>query len=268
MNVNGVKSSSTNFTSGLSVLKRAQKWNAEKFSKIEQLGESMNIALDFSGKAVLVPATIMLTSKEDEEKKQYSAFKNPIAATIQLLMEVPILFFGSKLIEKLGNQGKLDPKDGSTSYNASKAKEALIETIKNTFENEEPMRKANAHKHIEKLETKQLTRVLKEDVVEFFENSKGKDKEVLKTLKDAMENYDVTNKKLFHLSNRLCFATAIILTPLLCLVEDYTFPKIMNMIKKKPADDKNNQASNAQQVKIQMPSMKEYKDFFNKGGNV
>ena len=50
----------------------------------------------------------MLASKEPVEKKEYSALKNPVAAIIQLALEVPVLLLGSKAIEKAANKGLFD----------------------------------------------------------------------------------------------------------------------------------------------------------------
>lgn len=51
---------------------------ADKFAKMGNIGEGASIAADFLGKAVVVPAVIMAASKEPAEKKEYSAFKNPL----------------------------------------------------------------------------------------------------------------------------------------------------------------------------------------------
>ena len=107
----------TNFKGYSSAIKRAQYAAADKFAKIDKIGEGTNIALDFIGKAILVPATIMAASKEPKEKKEYSALKNPVAAAFQLMMEAPILMLGSSFVANLANKGKLDREGSNFSYN-------------------------------------------------------------------------------------------------------------------------------------------------------
>ncbi|GBF23624.1 hypothetical protein tpqmel_1028, partial [Candidatus Gastranaerophilus sp. (ex Termes propinquus)] len=80
------------------------------FLKHKNIGEATSIAVDFLGKSLLVPLVIMLSpnKKQTKEEKQYSAVKNPIAAAIQLGLEVPIFYFTSKAVNKAANSGLLD----------------------------------------------------------------------------------------------------------------------------------------------------------------
>lgn len=216
-----------NFKGYNSTLKRVQNTVANKFAKIDQIGEGTNIALDFLGKAVLVPATIMMASKEPKEKKEYSALKNPIAATFQLMMEAPILMLGSNFIAKLANTGKLDREGSNFSYNEKLYRDRFIENIKSAANGDENF-KNTTNELIEKLNKKGMGKNLKESFHEAIENSSISTKE---TLKKSLKEFDTTHKRLYHLQNRVCFAAAIILTPILCKAEDYFFPKIMNLIK-------------------------------------
>ena len=66
MKINSIDS--THFKSLGSAVKNIKNAAADSFAKIDNVGEGTNIALDFLGKAILVPATIMIVSKEDKEK--------------------------------------------------------------------------------------------------------------------------------------------------------------------------------------------------------
>lgn len=228
MNIN--TQNSINFSSRHHLIKRLKHAAVEKFSQVDNIGEGTNIALDFAGKAALVPATIMIASKEDKEKKQYSALKNPIAATLQLMMEVPILMWGSKLVEKLANQGKLDKPESGFSYNEKLYKDEFISALNQAAKTDENFSKKTPEL-LERLNKKGLGKNLKEDFVELIESSA---EDTAKTLKKSLDNYDGAHKRLYHLQNRICFAAAIVLTPLLCKAEDYFFPKIMKKIKPAP----------------------------------
>ena len=212
-----------------SIIKNIKRAAGNKFAQIGQIGEGVNIALDFAGKAVLVPATIMVASKEDKEKKEYSALKNPIAATIQLLMEVPILMAGSKFIENLANSGALDPDTGAKLYNENEAKKTFLYFVKKVSQSDEVFEE-NSKKLIENIEHKGLTRKIKEEFELLIRNAS--DNMSKKNLLAALNNYELTHKRLYHLQNRVCFIAAIALTPILCKIEDYFFPKIMNFITK------------------------------------
>ncbi len=235
MKINSVNN--VNYKGHIGIIKNIKRAAGDKFAQIDQIGEGTNIALDFAGKAVLVPATIMLVSKEDKEKKEYSALKNPIAATIQLLMEVPILMLGSKLIEKLANSDKLYKPKSGISYNEKSAKDLFLRTIDNASQNNESLKNA-CSEVLKKLEKKGFGKSIKEDFEQIIENYGAQYKE---ELKKALLNLDKTHKNLYHLQNRLCFLAAIILTPILCKAEDYLFPKIMNLIIKNPEKKQNTQ---------------------------
>ena len=224
MKINSINN--INYTGHTNILKNIKCACGEKFAKIDEIGEGTNIALDFLGKALIVPAIIMLTSKEDKDKKEYSALKNPLAATIQILLEAPILMLGSKFIENLANKNKLDSPKGDFSYNEAAAKEFFIEKLKFATKENSDLAK-NCHKLVDRLNKKGLGKNLKEDFEQTFENYGENYK---KCLKEALEKLDTTHKNLYHLQNRICFLAAIVLTPLLCKAEDYLFPKVMNLI--------------------------------------
>lgn len=221
------KQNNLNFSSNASLIKNFKRAAGEGFAKIDDIGEGVNITLDFLGKAVLVPATIMLVSKEEKEKKEYSALKNPVAATLQLLMEVPILMYGSKLIEKLANKGKLDKEGSIFSYNEKAAKEGFTTALQEAAKKDETL-KTKSVELIERLNKKGLNSNLKDAFQDSFEKLP---EETSKALKKSLENYDTTHKRLYHLQNRVCFVAAIVLTPLLCAAEDFLFPKVMKLLK-------------------------------------
>lgn len=226
-----------NYKGHQSILKSVKRAAGEKFAQIDQIGEGTNIMLDFLGKAVVVPTTIMLVSKEDKEKKKYSALKNPVAAVMQLSMEAPILMLGSKFVEKLANENKLYKKGSRISYNERAAKEEFI-SIFNAACLDNPTMKKNGAELIEKLNKKGLSKSLKEELQELI-NNYGKN--FKKPLNQALVNFDKTHKNLYHLQNRVCFAAAIILTPLLCKAEDYFFPKVMSLLGKKSQNSQKTQ---------------------------
>ncbi len=89
--------------------------------------DGTSIACDFFGKALIVPAVIMASSKEPQDKKEFSAFKNPVAATIQLALEVPLLAVSSKIIENAANKGMFDIEGSDFSYNEKLKKKEFID---------------------------------------------------------------------------------------------------------------------------------------------
>ena len=217
---------SINYKGHGSAIKNIKRAIGKNFAKIDEIGEGVNITLDFAGKAIIVPATIMLVSKEEKEKKQYSAFKNPVAATIQLLMEAPILMFCSKLVENLANNGSLDNSKSGISYNEKNAVENFIKTIKKSIKNN-AIAQEKCAALFEELKKKGLTKSLKEEFENIIQNS---DKPQINELKKSLSNLELTHKRLYHLENRISFLAAILLTPVMCKLEDYLFPKIMNKI--------------------------------------
>lgn len=216
-----------NFKGYSSAIKRAQYAAADKFAKIDKIGEGTNIALDFIGKAILVPATIMAASKEPKEKKEYSALKNPVAAAFQLMMEAPILMLGSSFVANLANKGKLDREGSNFSYNEKLYKDKFIDSVKSAAKEDKNFESISSEL-LEKLNKKGFGKNLKENFYDAIENSSISTKE---TLKKSLKEFDSTHKRLYHLQNRICFVAAIALTPILCKAEDYFFPKIMKLIK-------------------------------------
>ena len=201
-----------------------QKNVANTFANIIHFGEGASIAFDFLGKAVVVPAIIMVSSDEPKEKKEYSAFKNPVAAVIQLALEVPILFFGSKAIEKGANKGIFD-KGVNRQYNEKFYKDIFVSNMEKSFED---TKKAEEAKNlIEKINKKGLGRKITENIDDFIANSPKQSRDLLKK---SFKEYKNAHKKLFHLQNRLCFAAAILLTPLICALENKFHPIIMDKI--------------------------------------
>ncbi len=200
-----------------------QKGFAKTFAKIDGIGEGASITFDFLGKALVVPAVIMLSSKEPKEKKEYSAFKNPVAAVIQLALEVPILFFGSAAIEKGANKGLFDTKD-SKRYNENFHKDIFVSELKNTFSKDESISK-QINNNLDAIDKKGLTRKGTEFFEDLIKNARDN-----KTLGEKFKAYKDAHTNLYHLKNRLCFAFAIILTPLLCYLENKFHPIIMDKI--------------------------------------
>jgi len=229
---------------------------ARAFSKIDGIGEGASIACDFLGKAAVVPAVIMLSSREPKEKKEYSALKNPVAAIIQLALEVPLLMFGSKAIENAANNGVLD-KNGERIYNEKFHRDAFISSMRNAAQSnaETALEAENIVKLIDK---KGLKRITAESIEDFIEKSPANLKEGLKI---SFKNYSDSHKKLFHLQNRLCFAAAIALTPLLCALENKIHPIVMDKIYKEEEKHARTAAagkvpgtvSNAQPVRKHLP---------------
>ncbi len=190
---------------------------AQSMSKFDQFGEGTNISIDFLGKAILVPAVIMGATNEPKEKKQYSAIKNPIAAFIQLALEVPILYFGTKLIGKYANKGKLDKAGSEFSYNEKAAKDNFLKIFENTSNIEK-----ERNGLIEKINKKGLTKRLTDELDEVVTKANSS------ALKKGFESYKASHKRLYHLQNRLCFAAALVLTPALCALENWAHPKVMD----------------------------------------
>lgn len=206
--------------------RRLQEATSKYFSKFEQVGEGVNIALDFVGKAVLVPAVIMLSSKEDKEKKSYSAMKNPIGATAQLVIEAPLLMVGSKYIEKLANSGKLDNNDSNFSYNEKSATDNFLKTAKETAEKNAAF-KENTKDFVKKIENNGFANSMKDDFDDIIAKF-GKEK--MEDLIDAFKKMELSHNRLYHLQNRLCFAAALILTPVICGFENFMLPRVMKLI--------------------------------------
>lgn len=235
---------------------------AKSFSKIDGIGEGTSIAFDFLGKAVIVPLVIMLSSKEPKEKKEYSAFKNPVAAVLQLALEVPILFFGSAAIEKAANKGKLDT-ENSSRYNEKLHKDTFTKELKNSFENDtNNLKKINTI--VDKVDKKGLSRKgieAFEDIIELASNDK---KEGLNKL---FSEYKNAHLNLYHLKNRLCFVFAIILTPLICHLENKFHPVIMDKIYENEhrAEEKKHPKSKIQDPFLMTEFMQEIK-FQEEGG--
>ena len=102
------------------------------FQEKGDFGESVNIAMDFVGKAAVTPALIMLSPSKDatKDEKTFAAIKNPIGATIQLACEVPILIGVSKAVEKMANNGTFDKENSDFSYNVKNAQDIFVKTVK------------------------------------------------------------------------------------------------------------------------------------------
>ena len=253
MKINSLNNN-TNFQGRSRIVKNIKRAAGEHFAKIDKIGEGTNITLDFLGKAVLVPLVIMTVSKEDKEKKEYSALKNPIAATLQLIMEAPILMLGSKFVEKLANDDKLDSVAGEKLYNEKEAKNTFLYLVKRTARYDEEFEK-NTRGLIKKLEKDSLSKELKKEFTNAIEKiANDIDK---RNVSAALSGYELTQKRLYHLQNRVCFLMAIILTPLLCKAEDFLFPKITNLIIKQPQGQKH---------KHKMISLQSFKNLVKKGG--
>ena len=197
---------------------------AKSFAKAGDIGEGTSIACDFLGKAVVVPAVIMLASSEPKDKKEFSAFKNPVAAFIQLGLEVPVLAIGSKIVGDLADKGFFDKAKNAKngfSYNEKLQKEKFIDTFEKMADTA-PSIKNKSMEFIEGVKNKGYSKKAAEDIVEI-------------TLMTSFKNFEHARQNKFHLQNRICFVAALALTPLLCAIENYIHPKIMNKIYEKRA---------------------------------
>lgn len=194
-----------------------QRTVANKMSEFTKLGEATNISFDFLGKAIIVPAVIMAASKEPKEKKKYSAFKNTVAAFIQLALEVPILYAGSMYVAKLANSGKLDKAGSRFSYNEKLAGDIFAKAVKENAENPDAFTDL-----LERLNAKGFGKKLGDELGKLVSNCDSK------SIKSSFKKLKTTNQRLYHLQNRACFAAAILLTPAICALEDWLHPKVMS----------------------------------------
>ena len=209
---------------------------AKAFAKMGDVGEGTSIACDFFGKALIVPFMIMTTSKEPQDKKEYSAFKNPIAAVIQLALEVPILAAGSKIVSNCANKGLFDIEGSDFSYNEKLKKAEFLEKIKECA----PSLEKDSKEFLDKVKLKGYSNEIRE---QFDDIACKLDDSVKNTIKGSFKEYEKTYKNQFHLKNRICFVAALILTPLLCALENKFHPIVMEKIfKLQHLDNKNNNA--------------------------
>lgn len=222
---------------------------AQKLAKIGDIGEGASITCDFLGKAVVVPAVIMMASDEPKEKKEYSAFKNPVAAVIQLALEVPILAAGTKLIGNLADKGTFDKKGSDFSYNEKYYKDAFIDCF------EKKCKDANSKVFLEEVKTQGFTK----QIAQSFEDiSKNFTDEAGGKIKESFKQFQSAHKNKFHLQNRVCFLAALLLTPVLCKFEDFLHPKIMHLIYKN--------RENRENAKILNLNMREFINQTKNGG--
>ncbi len=191
----------------------------KRIAKTGEIGEALSIGCDFLGKAVIVPAVIMKVSKEPKEKKEYSAFKNPVAAVIQLALEVPVLLVGSKIIEKAADKGFFDKKNSDFSYNQKKFKEDFIKLLEELKLNNNLAQKIKEQGYSKNIASEFC------DFIKTVNNKTTKDK-----LNLAFSKFEAAYKNQFHLKNRICFLFALVLTPLLCAIENYIHPKVMKKV--------------------------------------
>ena len=205
---------------------------AKSFAKAGDIGEGTSIACDFLGKAVVVPAVIMLASDESRENKEFSAFKNPVAAFIQLGLEVPVLMAGSKIVGDLADKGFFDNSKNvkkGFSYNEKQQRQNFVDTFEKLADGSEKL-KNNSREFIKGIKEKGYTKKAAEDIVELLN---GADDRVKNAAMTSFKNYEHARQNKFHLQNRICFVAALVLTPLLCAIENYIHPKIMNKIYEK-----------------------------------
>lgn len=212
---------------------------ANGFAKMGEIGEGASITCDFLGKAVVVPVVIMAASKEPKEKKEYSAFKNPVAAVIQLALEVPILMGGTKLIGDLADKGIFDKKDSDFSYNEKKFRQSFVDCFESQAKNDSALK--DTKDFIETIKSKGYTKKMAESFDDILEKT---GEETSKVLKKSFTQFESVHKNKFHLQNRVCFGAALLLTPLLCKMEDILHPKIMNLLYKNRENQQNGQKLN------------------------
>ena len=223
---------------------------AKSFAKAGDIGEGTSIACDFLGKAVVVPAVIMLASNEPKDKKEFSAFKNPVAAFIQLGLEVPVLAIGSKIVGDLADKGFFDKAKNAKkgfSYNEKLQKEKFIDTFEKMADTA-PSIKNKSMEFIEGVKNKGYSKKAAEDIVEILD---GADDKIKNTLMTSFKNFEHARQNKFHLQNRICFVAALALTPLLCAIENYIHPKIMNKIYEK-------RAAKNQDKMVKMPNIEAF----------
>lgn len=199
---------------------------AKTFADMGEMGEGVSIACDFLGKALVVPFVIMMASDEPKDKKEFSALKNPVAATIQLGLEAPVLFFGSKLIGKYANKGFFDKNPDEFSYNEKLFRDKFVKTIEQVSNADDTV-KEMAPDLIENLNKNGYTKKMAD---EFSQTLQTLGDSAKAPLKDSFRRFEKAYKNQFHLKNRICFVAALTLTPILCAIENWAHPKIMNKI--------------------------------------
>ncbi len=203
---------------------------AKTFANMDDIGEGTSIALDFAGKALVVPITIMATSKEPKETTEYNALKHPVAGTIQLLIEVPTLFLGRKYIKNAADKGALD-KDSNKQYNEKFFKDIFVSELEKSAQSGQ--KQAETADIISKINKKGLGKKIIYSIENYIEQAP---KNAQEGLQKSFLAYKTAHTKLGHLQNRLCFAAAILLTPLICALENKLHPIIMDKLyEKKPA---------------------------------
>jgi hypothetical protein len=205
------------------------------FSGADSFGEGTNITMDFLGKALVVPALILMSpsKKSTQDEKFFVAAKNPVGATIQLAMEVPILIGVSKWVEDLAQKGILDGGKKDFSYNTKAAKEEFVKAASAVFEKDSVLG-YEMKPFMEKLEKKGLTKKL------LFEFSDILEK-LPQDAKMSLDNLKFAQRRLYHLQNRIAFAGAILMAPVIGILESKVHTKIMNYMadKKKNGGNKN-----------------------------
>lgn len=218
------------------------------FLKNGNVGEKTSVLIDIFGKAVLVPIVIIFNgfSKQPKEEKKYSAIKNPTAALIQLGLEVPIFYYATKGVKNLANKGLLD-KDPNFSYNAKLHKNIFIESLDRLIKSNPPNPKIA--KEItglrSQLDKKGLTQKLIHDFNQVISKitSNSSSMNLKNQTKDALNNYNTVNKRLFQLGSRFSFLAALLLIPVVCGIENWLHPKIMKIL-----DNRKNKKVNAGQI--------------------
>lgn len=205
------------------------------FSGADSFGEGTNIAMDFLGKALVVPALILASpsKKTTKDEKVFVAAKNPVGATIQLAMEVPILLGVSKWIENLAQKGILDGDKKDFSYNTKARKEEFVKAVNTALEKDGAL-SVEMRPFMDKLEKKGLGRKL------LFEFSDVLEK-LPQDAKMSLDNFKFAQRRLYHLQNRIAFTGAILMAPVIGILEGRVHTKIMNYIanKEKNGGNKN-----------------------------
>lgn len=203
------------------------------FSSADSFGEGTSIAMDFLGKALVVPALILMSpsKKSTQDEKFFVAAKNPVGAGIQLAMEVPVLLGVSKWIENLAQKGILDGGEKDFSYNTKAAKEEFIKAANNFFRNDNAIG-AEMKPFMDKLEEKGPTRKL------LFEFSDVLQK-LPQEIKTSLDNLKFAQRRLYHLQNRVAFTGAVLMAPVIGILESKIHTKIMNSMASKKEGNKN-----------------------------
>ena len=116
-----------------------------------------------------------------------------------------------------------DVEDSDFSYNEKLKRKEFIDT----FEKCSNISKEASKDFLDELKSKGYSLKVQEQFDDIISNL---DDTAKNTLKKSFKGYERTYKNQFHLKNRVCFLAALVLTPLLCAIENKLHPPIMEKI--------------------------------------